>query len=220
MSVKQKHEITCRCGFMFEAELWDGVNAQEQPDLKELLLDGELNIVVCPSCGEMFYAEHFMIYFDPSEELLAFVFPEARKREKEKCSKEMREKFENIKLESNSYGVDYEPMVLFGLESLMEFLVKQEENELEIQVVEKLAKELGLGIARLRPSIARTYGIPKVLPRRRSQTNGSVDDIYAGLNDLTRKNRHLKFYSHALEKIREVGDLQLQQEAEPADDRY
>ena len=106
-----------------------------------MLLDGELNIVVCPSCGEMFYAEHFMIYFDPSEELLAFVFPEARKREKEKCSKEMREKFENIKLESNSYVVDYEPMVFFGLESLMEFLVKQEENELEIQVVEKLADE-------------------------------------------------------------------------------
>ena len=132
----------------------------------------------------------------------------------------MREKFENIKLESNSYGVDYEPMVLFGLESLMEFLVKQEENELEIQVVEKLAKELGLGIARLRPSIARTYGIPKVLPRRAPNTNNSVDDIYAGLKYLTRKNRYLKFYSHALEKIREVGDLQFQQEAEPADDRH
>jgi len=212
MSVKQKHEITCRCGFTLEAELWDGINVQEQPELKELLLDGELNIVICPRCGEMFYAEHFLIYFDPSEELLAFVFPEARKREKEKCSKEMREKFENIKLESGSYGMDYEPMVLFGLESLMEFLVKQDENELEIQVVEKLAKELGFGIARLRPSIARLYGIPKVLPCRSSQTNGSVDDIYAGLKDLTRKNRRLKFYSHALDRIREVGDLQFQQE--------
>jgi len=212
MSVKQKHEITCRCGFTLEAELWDGINVQEQPELKELLLDGELNIVICPRCDEMFYAEHFLIYFDPSEELLAFVFPEARKREKEKCSKEMREKFENIKLESGSYGMDYEPMVLFGLESLMEFLVKQDENELEIQVVEKLAKELGFGIARLRPSIARLYGIPKVLPCRSSQTNGSVDDIYAGLKDLTRKNRRLKFYSHALDRIREVGDLQFQQE--------
>jgi hypothetical protein len=219
MSIKQKHEVTCRCGWTFEAELWDGVNAQEQPDLKELLLDGELNIVICPRCGEMFYAEHFVIYFDPSEELLAFVFPEARKREKEKCSMEMREKFDNIKLESNSYSMDYEPMILFGLESLMEFLVKQEENELEIQVVEKLAKEVGFGIARLRPSIARTYGIPKVLPCHTSQTNGSVDNIYAGLKDLTRKNRCLKFYSHALEKIREVGELQLQQETEPANDK-
>ena len=75
MSTAKLEQIRCPCGEGFEADLYNSINAEDDPDLKESLVCGEINVVCCPKCSQIFYAEHFVLYHDPSVELIAFVYP-------------------------------------------------------------------------------------------------------------------------------------------------
>src|SRR5438552_3618111 len=71
-------EMTCpACKIPNAVEVWSSLNVREDPELKELLLGGEVNMMECKACREVFYAEHFLLYHDPDSELLAFVYPQS-----------------------------------------------------------------------------------------------------------------------------------------------
>ena len=74
MSTNAKHNIKCGCKKEFEAVLWDSVNVTKDPDLKRVLLNGELNVVVCPSCGLLFYVDKFIIYHDEKKKYFFYVY--------------------------------------------------------------------------------------------------------------------------------------------------
>src|ERR1051326_2089305 len=95
MSYLITEEIPCTyCQFPNLVEAWSIVNVQEDPELKDLLLGGELNMSECRSCQKIFYAEHFLLYHDPSAELMAFVYPYAFRIEKERYEEKTRSDFE------------------------------------------------------------------------------------------------------------------------------
>ncbi len=69
-------QITCpQCGTSFEAHLYSVVDAQRHPHLKDLLLRGRLNLVVCPSCGAQGALMVPLAYHDPDKELLIVFVP-------------------------------------------------------------------------------------------------------------------------------------------------
>jgi ribosomal protein S27AE len=75
-SLFHKQLILCpRCGSEENATLWDIVNAQSDPDLKERLLRKVLQSHECANCGEVFVLAEPMAYHDPDRRLLIAVLP-------------------------------------------------------------------------------------------------------------------------------------------------
>ncbi|GHT36149.1 hypothetical protein AGMMS49593_00250 [Endomicrobiia bacterium] len=66
MTILNLEENKCHKGRPFDVELFCATSTVDNPELKEALMAGEINFVFCPyhNCGEMFYAERFVLYHD------------------------------------------------------------------------------------------------------------------------------------------------------------
>ena len=69
-------QITCpTCGAPFQAELYQLIDAQKTPQLKEMLLAGALNVANCPACGNSSQIASPLLYHDSEHELLMAYVP-------------------------------------------------------------------------------------------------------------------------------------------------
>jgi hypothetical protein len=92
MSVLIEREIPCTfCQFPNAVEVWSVVNVKEDPELKDLLLGGELNMGECASCKKVYFAETFLLYHDPEAELLGFVYPYQARIDKDSFEKKTKD---------------------------------------------------------------------------------------------------------------------------------
>ena len=58
MSYLITQDFPCQhCQFPNSVEVWSVVSVREDPELKDLLLGGELNMAECQSCKKVFHAE-------------------------------------------------------------------------------------------------------------------------------------------------------------------
>lgn len=71
-------QMTCpNCGAVYVTEIDQVIDVGRQPQLKELLLSGRLNLAVCPNCGAGGRVATPMLYHDPAHDLfMVFVPPE------------------------------------------------------------------------------------------------------------------------------------------------
>lgn len=123
MSFCQKQEIKCSCGNVFEWDLWDSVNVTTDPDLKEMILDGQMNVVVCPSCGLLFYSEKFLLYHDEKKRYLFYVYNHDCKETREELKKKANCDYEAVKKQSDdAVFTGYKIEVFIGLDELVQFL--------------------------------------------------------------------------------------------------
>lgn len=202
MSISKLEEIRCPCGEVFEAELWSAISGSENPDLKETLMCGELNIVCCPACEQVFYAEHFVIYHDIENELLAFVYPSGFVNEAELWKKKVSDDFSGAMVDMPAeVRPGYEPMVLFGLDALVEIIRDDDEKSDEAKILKYIAKELELKLIELVPSAARVNRLSSVLPSPTSQKGNIREQIIAGLRRLLEHNDRLSHYRELLYAI-------------------
>jgi len=133
MSTSVKHNIKCRCEKEFEVELWDSVNVTKNPELKKTLLNGELNVVVCPSCGLLFYAEKFIIYHDEKKKYLFYIYPQDCPDDRQKLITKVRADYELLKQKSNdTFLKNYSMDVFIGLDELVRFLNEEDEYDEDI----------------------------------------------------------------------------------------
>lgn len=195
MSFAKLEEIQCPCGEVFEAELWNAINAAEEPELKETLLCGEINVVCCPACGQIFYAEHFILYHDSPNEIIAFIYPKSFASQKTHWAAKMRKDFEAAIADLSEEKIDYEPMLFFGLDEFTEIARAEEADADEVCILEYCAKDLGLELIRLKPSLARDLQLPKVLPKIKQKNGDLREEILAGLDRLLKHNEHLSSYN-------------------------
>lgn len=202
MSASKLEEIQCPCGEIFEAELYNSINATKDPELKEALLAGEINVVCCPSCNEMFYAEHFLIYHDIQNEFMAFVYPKSFVTEMEYWHSKMIDDFEKaMKNLENNNKVNYKPIAIFGLDNLVSLIHEEDEKRDEAAILKYLGEDLGLDVINLHPCIARQQRLPYVLPLARSQTGSFRDKLILGLKTLLIRNDHLTLYKELLADV-------------------
>jgi CpXC protein len=84
----QAIQLTCpNCRAPMRAQLFTLVDVGRQPELKNYLLAGQLNLAVCPNCGTPAMVAAPLIYHDPAKQLFLVHFPQqlnARPEEQER----------------------------------------------------------------------------------------------------------------------------------------
>ena len=69
-------QITCpNCSTPYKAEVHQIIDVGRQPELKQMILSGQLNIAVCPNCGAGGQLSSIILYHDPDHELLMLYVP-------------------------------------------------------------------------------------------------------------------------------------------------
>lgn len=73
MYTKVKTPYVCPyCGKSFELEHYTSVNADQEPDLKEMCVSGDIFHQTCPHCHHDFYVEHDLVYTDRNHRFVIF----------------------------------------------------------------------------------------------------------------------------------------------------
>jgi len=69
-------QITCpQCGTPYTAEVHQVVDTRQNPELKQQLLNGRLNLAICPQCGAGGRMATLMLFHDPEHELFMVHVP-------------------------------------------------------------------------------------------------------------------------------------------------
>lgn len=202
MSFKGQIEAQCPgdCD-SFEADVWSFIRGDASPELRESILYRECNLLLCPHCGVAFMPEAAWIYYEPRLELLAFVFPESDREKEQYWRKKMHADFLQMKgALGKDMPVNLEPELFFGNEDIAKLLESEDFLGEEREVMEFLAKELGLSLYRVSPQYARRHGVPASLPYAGgAPSRGSV---LAGLEKLIASNDRLESYARYLAALR------------------
>lgn len=70
-------QVTCpNCGTPYSTEVHQLIDVGRNPQLKEMLLSGQLNVAVCPSCGAAGQLSSALVYHDPAHELFMIYVPQ------------------------------------------------------------------------------------------------------------------------------------------------
>jgi hypothetical protein len=201
--MRKLEKIICPCGREFEAELWNAINVSEDPGLKEMAIAGEVNVVCCPECGTIFYAEHFLLYQDNNNEILAFVYPKEFEKEAGHWHRKMETDFKQAMaaLETDK-RLKYKPLLIFGLDTLLELVRNDEDENDEVAILNYVSKEIGVRLIQLHPSLTRELQLVKLLPYVPSAGAPLRDQVLAGLEKLVAYNPNLVRYKENFEHIK------------------
>lgn len=211
MSAFNDIDMTCeQCGHEFRGTVWTAVNAKQDPELKDILLGGELNMVMCPECAHVEYHDHFVLYQDPSAELLAYVYPESEKVREPELRTMMITGFreaQNVYAEKDR--IRYDPVLVFGLESLVEMMTDEEARGEQSQIAEVLCKEEKIPFVVLPPARARGHRLPRVLPVTTAGASPTRAEVLSGIDKLLAKNPALSIYSEVKSRLEKSPDWKL-----------
>jgi hypothetical protein len=203
MSHISEREVICpACKQPIVAELWSSVNVKEDPELKDLLLGGELNIVECSACREKFHVDTFLLYHDPDNEILAFVFPLDSDLPADELAEKTTADFElsQATLPENEQ-LKYSPVHIKGLDELVRFVEADDESALQSEVLEAIAKEHDMSLTRLGPWKARQQSLPRLLPVENGEGRSAREAVLAGLKKLKTLNDRLTVYNDVLDRL-------------------
>ena len=177
-SIKNEAAVCCPNGCEeFDVEYWSLISADQDPDLKNAALGGELNLVQCPTCGAFFHHDGDLIYFDAPDELLVFIFSEKNRSQEKELRARMQHDYEIIRQTlAKQFHIDYPPVCVFGLDALKHLLEQEEKNSFESEAVAASAAAAGFNVARLKPSYAREHHFPYYVP---APASGQTANDYA-----------------------------------------
>jgi hypothetical protein len=165
--------------------VWVAVHAGQDPELKELMLGGELNLVSCPECGLVAYQEHFLIYQEPRAELVAYVYPESQESQAAELQKIMLKGFQDAQdTLPDKDRLHYDPILIFGLEGLIEMLQEEAAMAVQSQVAQALCEQQRLRTILLSPSHARRLHTMRVIPISGDGPQPTRSDVLAGIDKL------------------------------------
>lgn len=216
MSLTFVDEIKCPCGETFESELYQSVSVTKNPELKEAVLAGEFNIVQCPACKQFLYAERFILYHDPANELLAFVYPKAMEQQQEEIKLNMAQNFTELQNSlSGEEKFNYQPFLMFGLDDLCTLVRLEEEISMEADVVQSLCETFGLTYKRIHLDSARRKNVLPLIPLILNADGKPIPNfkvqLTSGLHRILELNDQLKHYQNFLTYLESGSDCQLEE---------
>jgi hypothetical protein len=200
MAAKGVFRVECpHCGEGFDADFWTVVRGDRDQDVKELILSGEFDLLVCPHCEEMVQHEEPFLYIDPARDILAFVMPESYEAEKEKWIARMQADYEPVRASLTAgQGLTGEPLYFFGLGQLSAMLENDKDREEETEVMEFMAREDGLQLLPVKPAAARELDLPFTIPAKaglagRTAALSAAEALYARNDALPRLKKLVDF---------------------------
>jgi hypothetical protein len=212
MSFTGEIETKCPNGCEpFTTQVWSFIRGETSPELRTAALAREVNLLICPACNAPFFPDAAYIYFEPEAEILAFVFPESFKDREEFWRAKM---MDDLKTMKEGLGPDLfggiEPELFFGPEGLGALLEAEDWKNDEREVMEAVAKELGLPLYRVSPQFARFHGIPASLPYiAQKGKHADKKSLIEGLTQLIQANDRLETYAKYLEALKTSPELTL-----------
>ena len=207
-SIKGEGSVNCpHCEESFDAEFWTLIRGDEDLELKDSLIGGELNLVSCPSCGNFFYHERTIIYFDPTIELLAFVWG-GREEDFENHKAQMKKDFELLKNNLTSLNIDYQPFYLKSLAELKAMIEYEDFTRTQSEVIATLAAENNFKVVALKPSVARVSGFPFYAPIYKEEY--TLENFTKAASELLKQNSALNMLKVMLDEVKKTSKLPAQ----------
>lgn len=207
-SIKGEGSVNCpHCEESFDAEFWTLIRGDEDLELKDSLIGGELNLVSCPSCGNFFYHERTIIYFDPTIELLAFVWG-GKEEDFEKQKSQMQKDFELLKNNLTSLNIDYQPFYLKSLAELKAMIEYEDFTRTQSEVIASLAAENKFKVVALKPSVARVSGFPFYAPIYKEEY--TLENFTKAAAELLKQNSALNMLKVMLDEVKKTSKLPAQ----------
>ena len=97
MSKSKPFNIKCpSCGVQQDVELYEAVNVETDPELKQALLENQLNRVDCIDCDASFRVDMPLLYSDPKHNVLLHWIPETETLTKEQIIEDFDQSLEQI----------------------------------------------------------------------------------------------------------------------------
>ncbi len=84
------------CGVPQDVELYEAVNVAAEPELKQALLENQLNRVECIDCDTSFRVDMPLLYSDPEHNILIHWIPETESMSKEEIIEDFDQSLEQI----------------------------------------------------------------------------------------------------------------------------
>ena len=114
-------KVECSCGNLVEMDIYNSVNVTVSPELKDKIINRKINNYECKNCGaKTELASHFL-YVDLRKDHWLYVYPDARRSEKDNILAELNKELEPAKKMSESLNIPA-PIVVFGYDELFEFI--------------------------------------------------------------------------------------------------
>ncbi len=204
MATENYRIVRCpHCSNEFEAKFWSVVRGDIDIDLRELILNGEFNLLMCPHCEKIFKYEENFIYLDPTAEILAFVMPDYYEMREDLVEK-LKEDYLSIKDHlSAEKKLNFEPYYLFGVEQLVKLLKNDTDIQEETDVIEFICFEKKLKTKKINKIKAREKDLPFLLPYSESLKKGDLLEL---LNEIYSGNKRLKRIKNLMEEIESLED--------------
>ena len=139
-------QITCpNCGTPFSAEVHQIIDVGRQPELKQMLLSGQLNVAVCPSCGAGGQLANAMLYHDPAHELFMVYIPQElqmdQMQQEQYIGRLTREVLDNTPLEQRRAYM-LQPLTMLTMQIFMEKVLETE--GITKEMIERQRKQVEL----------------------------------------------------------------------------
>ena len=117
-------QITCpNCGTPYVADIHQVIDAARQPQLKEMLLSGQLNVAVCPNCGAGGRIATPLLYHDPDHDLFMVHVPQEMNldqvRREELIGRMVQQVINQTPMEKRR-GYMLQPQTMLTMQSFME----------------------------------------------------------------------------------------------------
>jgi len=198
-------DITCpQCGEEFKGVVWTAIHANQDPELRDLLLGGEINLLMCPECSHVAYQDHFILFQDPAAELIAYIYPMSHQADEDFLRTATVANFKEAQaVYPPKDQKDYDPLLVFGLETFVKMMQAEDLLAAQSQIAQALCKENGIPFTMLRPYEARRLRTMRVLPTSVPTNKPTRADVLAGLEKLLTLNPTLDLYSKLCTRIQE-----------------
>jgi hypothetical protein len=120
-------EIACTCGHQFKAWLWQSANVTTSPELLQSIVNGEMNVVKCPSCGGRFHVEVPFLYHDMRNKEWIWVYPLIFEKQQSSVFEKVDEMWVELRDSMppdvrQTFEEEYQVKVFFGMDALVYYL--------------------------------------------------------------------------------------------------
>jgi len=126
MALKAKYEIRCVCNTTFIGDIIEYVFSEHDPELKDSILSGEFNLVMCPSCDQSIPVENRFLYRDEKNKLWVWVCKREEEPQRDALTEELIEKNASMEFHFLGERKSYRKYLVFGREGLLELLLRED----------------------------------------------------------------------------------------------
>lgn len=150
-------QISCpNCGTPYVADIYQVIDVGRQPQLKEMLLSGQLNFAVCPNCGAGGRIATPLLYHDPAHDLFMVHMPQEMNldqvRREELVGRLVQQVINQTPMEKRR-GYMLQPQTMLTMQSFMEKVWETEGVTPEMLARQQRQVELLRNLATASPDV-------------------------------------------------------------------